>query len=115
MRLARACGAILLLMAAPVRAADLPPQPQMTGDTRIHDPSVIEVDGRFAAFGTGEQGRTHGAIRVKTSPDGVRWTDAGVIGTGVPKWAIDALGFQPLNVWAPSASRRGATFFLYYC
>ena len=38
-----------------------------------------------------------------------------LIGTGVPKWAIDALGFQPLNVWAPSISRRGGRFFLYYC
>jgi arabinan endo-1,5-alpha-L-arabinosidase len=52
----------LLLFTAPVRAAEQ--QPQMTGDTRIHDPSVIEVDGRFAAFGTGQQGPTHGAIRV---------------------------------------------------
>ena len=49
----------------------------MTGDTRIHDPSVIEIDGRFVAVGTGEQGPTHGAIRVKTSPDGIDWTDAG--------------------------------------
>ncbi len=33
----------------------------------------------------------------------------------MPKWAADALGFQPLNVWAPSVSRRGGTVFLYYC
>ena len=103
----------LLLFTAPVRAAE--PQPQLTGDTRIHDPSVIEVDGRFAAFGTGQQGPTHGAIRVKTSPDGLAWTDAGVIGKGPPEWAQAALGFEPLNVWAPSISRRGGTFFLYYC
>ena len=114
MKSALALLAALILMAAPLQAADLPPQPQMTGDTRVHDPSVIEVDGKFAAFGTGEQGRYHGAIRVKTSPDGVRWTDAGAIGPGVPKWAIDALGFQPLNVWAPSISHRGGKFFLYY-
>ena len=103
----------LLLFTAPLRAAS--PQPQLTGDTRIHDPSVIEVDGRFAAFGTGQQGPTHGAIRVKTSPDGLAWTDAGVIGKGPPEWAQAALGFKPLNVWAPSISRRGGTFFLYYC
>jgi arabinan endo-1,5-alpha-L-arabinosidase len=103
----------LLLFTAPLSAAS--PQPQLTGDTRIHDPSVIEVDGRFAAFGTGQQGPTHGAIRVKTSPDGLAWTDAGVIGKGPPEWAQAALGFKPLNVWAPSISRRGGTFFLYYC
>ena len=103
----------LLQAAAPLRAADV--QPRLTGDTRIHDPSVIEVDGKYAAFGTGEQGPYRGAIKVKTSADGVRWTDAGAIGKGVPKWAEETLGFQPTNVWAPSISRRGGTFFLYYC
>ncbi len=33
----------------------------------------------------------------------------------MPKWAEETLGFKPLNVWAPSISRRGGTFFLYYC
>ncbi|MBV8794771.1 MAG: family 43 glycosylhydrolase, partial [Hyphomicrobiales bacterium] len=104
---------IALLFIAPVRAAE--PQPRMTGDTRIHDPSAIEIGGRFVAVGTGEQGPTHGAIRVKTSADGVNWADAGLIGHGPPAWAQAALGFKPLNVWAPSLSRRGSTVFLYYC
>ena len=103
----------VFLSAAPVRAAAV--QPQLTGDTRIHDPSVIEIGGRFVAVGTGQQGPTHGAIRVKTSPDGIRWTDAGLIGEGPPAWARATLGFQPLNIWAPSISRRGRTVFLYYC
>ena len=73
----------------------------MTGDLRIHDPSVIEIGGQFVAVGTGQQGPTHGAIRVKTSPDGVKWTDAGLIGKGPPAWAEAALGFQ-------AAQRLGA-------
>jgi arabinan endo-1,5-alpha-L-arabinosidase len=105
--------AFVLLSVAPAHAAEA--QPVMTGDTRIHDPSVIEIDGRYVAVGTGQQGPTHGAIRVKTSPDGIRWTDAGLIGQGPPAWARATLGFQPLNVWAPSISRRGKTVFLYYC
>jgi arabinan endo-1,5-alpha-L-arabinosidase len=105
--------ALALLLSTPVRAADA--QPKMTGDTLIHDPSVIEVGGRFVAFGSGKQGPTHGAIRVKTSPDGLAWTDAGVIGDGPPEWAEAALGFKPVTVWAPSISRRDGTFFLYYC
>jgi arabinan endo-1,5-alpha-L-arabinosidase len=114
-RSGRALGflALAALLAGPLKAAE--PQPWMTGETGIHDPSVIEVGGRFVALGTGRQGPTHGAIRVKTSPDGIRWTDAGVIGEGPPAWAVAALGFKPLNVWAPSISRRGATVFLYYC
>ena len=102
----------LLALTLALSAAD---QPQLSGDTRIHDPSVIEVEGRYAAFGTGGQEPTRGAIRVKTSPEGVTWTDAGAIGKGVPKWAVEALGYQPSNVWAPSISRRGETFYLYYC
>ena len=89
-------------------------QPTLTGDIRIHDPSVLETDGRFAAFGTGAQGRSRGAIQAKTSPDGVRWTDAGVVGEGPPAWAKDALGYRPVTIWAPSVSRRGGTTFLYY-
>jgi arabinan endo-1,5-alpha-L-arabinosidase len=110
----RALGlGLALLVAAPLRAAES--QPQMTGDVQIHDPSVIEMDGQFVALGTGQQGPTHGAIRAKTSPDGVKWTEAGVIGQGPPAWARAALGFKPSNVWAPSISRRGRTVFLYYC
>ncbi len=103
----------VLLLAAPLQAAE--PQPKIVGDTRIHDPSIIEVDGRYAAFGTGEQGRYRGAIETKTSPDGVTWADAGAIGKGVPAWGEEKLGYRPQNVWAPSISRRGATFYLYYC
>jgi arabinan endo-1,5-alpha-L-arabinosidase len=111
--MALAVLAILLPPAASPRAAEV--QPRLTGDTLIHDPSVIEAGGRFVAFGTGRQGPTHGAIRVKTSPDGIVWKDAGVIGEGPPEWAQAALGFKPLTVWAPSVSRRGGTVFLYYC
>ncbi len=113
MRLAaRALCLLLVLASAGALAEEV--QPTMTGDVRIHDPSVIEIDGSFAAFGTGAQGPTKGAIRTKTSPDGVRWTDAGVIGEGAPAWAKDALGYRPVNVWAPSVSKRGGTAFLYY-
>ena len=37
-----------------------------------------------------------------------------MIGDGVPGWAKDALGYRPIDVWAPSVSRRGRTVFLYY-
>ena len=75
-RTGRALGlALALLFPAPVEAAA--PQPQMSGDVQIHDPSVIEIGAQFVAVGTGQQGPTHGAIRAKISPDGVRWTEIG--------------------------------------
>jgi arabinan endo-1,5-alpha-L-arabinosidase len=89
--------------------------PALKGDTQIHDPSVIEVGGQWASFQTGEEGGLYqGAILVKTSPDGITWTDAGAIGKGVPKWTQDALGYKSRNIWAPSISRHGDTFYLYY-
>ncbi len=57
--------AAALLSAGPLPAAEV--QPQLIGDTRIHDPSIIEVDGEYAAFGTGEQGLYRGAIKVAGS------------------------------------------------
>ena len=110
-----ACLAILVLPAAPLRAADLPPQPRLTGDTRIHDPSVIEVDGRYAAFGTGEQGLYRGAIKVKTSPEGVNWTDAGADRKGRPQMGDRFARLPADECLGPSVSRRGGTVFLYYC
>jgi arabinan endo-1,5-alpha-L-arabinosidase len=107
-----AAALIVLFALTAAKAAD--PQFKLTGDVRIHDPSVIEVDGRYAAFGTGEPGLYRGAIRVKTSPDGLKWTDAGAIGKGIPSWGKEALGYQPMTIWAPSISRRGQTYFLYY-
>jgi arabinan endo-1,5-alpha-L-arabinosidase len=53
-------------------------------------------------------------VRIKTSSDGIAWRFAGTIGRGPPSWVSEELGFQPLNLWAPSVSRRGDTYYLYY-
>ncbi len=104
---------IALVAATPAAAAEA--QPVLTGDIRIHDPSIIEVDGSYVAFQTGQEGGVYrGAIRLKTSPDGIAWTDAGAIGKGLPKWVRQTLGYQPPNIWAPSVSRHGDRFNLYY-
>jgi arabinan endo-1,5-alpha-L-arabinosidase len=106
-------AACLLLLLGPALAQQT--QPQLQGDTRIHDPSIIEVDGRYVAFFTGQEGGVYrGAIRVKTSPDGLTWSDAGAIGKGLPRWVRPTLGFQPPNIWAPSVSKNGDTWYLYY-
>lgn len=103
--------------AAPMFAwADEPgTQPVMTGDLRIHDPSMIVVDGSYVGFYTGQEGGLYrGAIRLKTSPDGRAWSDAGAIGKGIPAWVQPALGVKPPNLWAPSISRHGGVYYLYY-
>jgi arabinan endo-1,5-alpha-L-arabinosidase len=93
----------------------LQPAPVMQGDTRIHDPSAIDVDGHWVTFQTGTEGGLYqGAILLKTSPDGITWTNAGAIGKGVPKWTQSVLGYKSLNIWAPTISVRDGTYYLYY-
>jgi arabinan endo-1,5-alpha-L-arabinosidase len=110
----------LLILAAALwttiaQAQPLAPAPAMQGDTQIHDPSAIDVDGHWVTFQTGaENGLTHGAILLKTSPDGITWTNAGAIGKGVPKWTHGVLGYTSRNIWAPSISVRDGTYWLYY-
>lgn len=103
-------------LAGPISAAMAQEtQPVLSGDTGIHDPTWVEVDGIQVAFGTGvERAADGGAIRVKTSPDGLVWTDAGTIGQGVPEWVEPTIGSVPPNIWAPHAFVRGERIYLYY-
>lgn len=90
-------------------------QPLLGGDARIHDPTWIEIEGTQIAFGTGvERAPDGGAIRVKTSADGIDWEDAGTIGEGIPAWVEGAIGAVPPNLWAPHVLLRDGTAFLYY-
>ena len=106
-------SALCIAVAMPAAGQDT--QPVLTGDVRIHDPSVIMVEGGYVAYFTGQEGGVYrGAIRAKTSPDGIAWTDAGAIGKGLPKWVRQTLGYQPPNIWAPSVGKHGDTWYLYY-
>jgi arabinan endo-1,5-alpha-L-arabinosidase len=105
-------AAFLGLIPLPSMAQDAP---ILSGDTGIHDPTWVEVEGAQIAFGTGvERAADGGAIRVKTSPDGLAWKDAGTIGQGVPDWVEPTIGTVPPNIWAPHAFVRGDRVYLYY-
>jgi arabinan endo-1,5-alpha-L-arabinosidase len=104
---------LVLCWVAGLAAGEVSRQPALTGELGIHDPSIIVVDGKWVAFGTGSQaGR--GAIEIKTSPDGLVWKDVGTLGSGVPAWVESAIGTTPPNLWAPSVFRRGSVVYLYY-
>ncbi len=85
------------------------------GDLGIHDPSVIHFDTTYVAFSTGvEHAPDGGAIRIKTSKDGITWCDAGTLGSGLPDWVAPALKQTPPNLWAPSVSLQGRELHVYY-
>lgn len=92
-----------------------PTQPVMQGELGIHDPTMIVLDGTYVAFYTGPEGGVdRGALRIKTSPDGITWKDMGSLGKGIPAWVQPLLGVKPPNLWAPSVSMHGGTYYLYY-
>jgi len=106
---------VLFLSAIAVAPGASAQQAELKGDLLIHDPTWVEVDGIEIAFGTGrEQSRDRGAIRVKTSADGITWDDKGTIGQGVPEWVEPVLGLVPPNIWAPHVFKRGDRVYLYY-
>src|SRR5947208_3164231 len=114
MKLILALAALCLSMAT-VAAGASTTQPVLTGDLRIHDPTMIVVNGAYVAFATGfEGGIDQGALRIKTSPDGIVWKDMGALGKGLPAWVKPALQVKPPNLWAPTISRHGGVFYLYY-
>ena len=112
-RLATLLLALVAIVLTP--GASTPTQPVMQGDTRIHDPTMIVVDGTYVAFYTGQEGGVgRGALQIKTSPDGLTWKDQGTLGKGIPDWVQPTLGVKPPNLWAPTVSLHGGTYYLYY-
>ncbi|MFC4456540.1 arabinan endo-1,5-alpha-L-arabinosidase [Deinococcus sonorensis] len=91
-----------------------PSQPLLKGDLQIHDPTVLKVADGYVAMGTGYEGIDGGTLRLRTSRDGLTWTDAGHLGTTQPAWVGKLLGQEPPNLWAPSLSRHGSTSYLYF-
>jgi arabinan endo-1,5-alpha-L-arabinosidase len=112
----RMVAAMLLAIFASVLSPALAgeTQPVLVGDTAIHDPSVIVLRGIYVAFGTGTLSPGEGAIRIKTSPDGLTWHDAGTLGVGIPAWVMPTIHASPRELWAPSVSQRDGTVYLYY-
>ena len=91
-----------------------PAQPTLEGDLQIHDPTVLKVGSRYVAMGTGFENVGGGTLRVKTSADGLTWSDAGTLGTAQPAWVAKQLGTTPPNLWAPTLSQHGGRAYLYY-
>ena len=93
----------MLLIVPPVLALD--------GEPGLHDPStVIQADGRFYVYGTGN------GLPAYVSDDGWTWRRAGqvmqAVDGGRPGPEVIARGGN--NTWAPDIIRSGDRYFLYY-
>ena len=105
---------VLTLSGAVLSQEAVSVQPTLSGDLQIHDPTVLKVGSAYVAMGTGFENVGGGTLRIKTSPDGLTWTDAGHLNDAQPGWVAKVLGQEPPNLWAPTLSRRGGSTYLYY-
>ncbi len=85
------------------------PQPPLTGDLRVHDPSrIVKADGRYYLFATGRGAES------KASDDLVRWRDGPSALDAPAAWMQTIVpGFRG-RVWAPDVVKVGDRYLLYY-
>jgi arabinan endo-1,5-alpha-L-arabinosidase len=90
---------------------------ELTGELRTHDPALVAgVDGEpWYVFSTGDQRVGLGAPQIRTSPDGLEWTEAGTVWTAStrPTWVYEQVPGVS-NFWAPEVVEHDGTWYLYY-
>jgi arabinan endo-1,5-alpha-L-arabinosidase len=101
--------ALCLLFAVgvlPGRGADW----ALTGNLGAHDPSILQSGGTWWVFTTGT------GLPIKTSPDGLAWTQAAPrFSAELPWWRSYVPGMAALDVWAPDVHPFGGRIWCYYC
>jgi arabinan endo-1,5-alpha-L-arabinosidase len=93
---------------APHAAAAYPNPHQVTGDTGVHDPSVVKrPNGGYLVAHTGNN------IALKSSTDRTAFRNAGAVFPGGAPWTTAYTGGSR-NLWAPDISYRNGRYYLYY-
>ncbi|WP_410592254.1 arabinan endo-1,5-alpha-L-arabinosidase [Amycolatopsis sp. lyj-23] len=102
-------SAVAVLLATAVPAAAAYPDPgRVTGDTSVHDPSVVKrPDGSYLVAHTGD------GITLKTSTDRIAFRGAGSAFPGGAPWTTSYTGGDR-NLWAPDVSYHNGQYYLYY-
>ncbi|RSM58119.1 arabinan endo-1,5-alpha-L-arabinosidase [Actinoplanes sp. ATCC 53533] len=94
--------------AATAEAADYPNPGRVTGDTGVHDPSIVKTPaGGYLVAYTGDN------LRLKTSPDRTAFRDAGAVFPNGASWTTAYTGGSR-SLWAPDISYRNGRYYLYY-
>lgn len=75
---------------------------------RVHDPVMIQQDGKYYLFCTGM------GISVYSSTDRVNWVAEKPVFASAPTWAVETIpGFKG-HIWAPDISFHSGLYYLYY-
>ncbi|RYP69323.1 hypothetical protein DL770_008266 [Monosporascus sp. CRB-9-2] len=81
---------------------------QVSGDTFIHDPTVVKTpSGTYLAAYTGDN------VQLKTSTDRTAWRNAGPVFPDGAPWTTPYTG-GARNLWAPDISYHNGQYYLYY-
>jgi arabinan endo-1,5-alpha-L-arabinosidase len=112
-----ALGAAILLVAGLLMAS---PAAALTGETRLHDPSVIKVGSCYYAYTTGfenDPNNPTGSIMTyrtcQATPAG-GWQKINNVWSSTPQWITAAHGRTPPNIWAPDINFIDGEYHLYY-
>ncbi len=106
-----------LLLSVLVSAA---PANALSGETRMHDPSMIKVGSCYYAYSTGfenDQQNPTGSITVFRTCDATPatgWAKIGNTWSTTPAWITTKLGKTPPNIWAPDINYFDGEYHLYY-
>ncbi|WP_410573816.1 arabinan endo-1,5-alpha-L-arabinosidase [Amycolatopsis sp. cmx-4-61] len=102
-------AAVALLLATALPAAAAYPDPgRVTGDTGVHDPSVVKrPDGSYLVAHTGD------GITLETSTDRIAFRGAGSAFPGGAPWTTSYTGGDR-RLWAPDLSYHNGQYYLYY-
>jgi arabinan endo-1,5-alpha-L-arabinosidase len=79
----------------------------LTGNLGTHDPALIEVDGTFYLYATGD------GLGAKTSMDLESWQGAPAVFNANPAWIEEQVP-AATNLWAPDIAYFGGQYHLYY-
>jgi arabinan endo-1,5-alpha-L-arabinosidase len=79
----------------------------LSGSLGTHDPVMIEENGRFYLFMTGNR------VGAKTSMDLLSWQSASAVFSANPSWISQSVP-GATNLWAPDISQFGGMYHLYY-
>lgn len=81
----------------------------LTGNVNVHDPSsVIQLDGRYYMFYTGNR------VRTKTSDDLIDWDNGPRVFDERPDWTLSSVPGNNGSYWAPDVAYFNGLYHLYY-
>jgi arabinan endo-1,5-alpha-L-arabinosidase len=79
----------------------------------VHDPAILNDNGTFHLFATGNLGDAEGLLALRTSTDLSAWQLRGPSFRRLPDWTASAVP-NAAGMWAPDIVRHGDEYRLYY-